>query len=109
MRSPSRASRIVSRLANDSSSESVRSREVAQRMGHTTAAATGLVDRLEKLGLARRAHARDDRRKVLVQPTAEGSALVTSVRDDMIDNLLELMAALEPDEQRAWVRIYEKI
>lgn len=83
--------------------------EVAQKMGHTTAAATGLVDRLEKLGLAQRAHGRDDRRKVIVQPTPEGCALVASVRDDMVENLLTLMDALEPDEQRAWVCIYEKI
>jgi len=83
--------------------------EIAQKMGHTTAAATGLVDRLEKLGLAQRNHAQDDRRKVIVHPTPEGCALLTSVRDDMVDNLLTIMAALEPAEQKAWVRIYEKI
>jgi DNA-binding MarR family transcriptional regulator len=83
--------------------------EIAQKMGHTTAAATGLVDRLEKLGLARRSHGRDDRRKVIVQPTPEGCGLVASVRDDMVGNLLIFMEALEPTEQKAWVRIYEKI
>ncbi len=83
--------------------------EIAQRMGHTTAAATGLVDRIEKLGLARRTHAHDDRRKVIVKPTPEGRGLVMSVRDDMVDNLLTLMAALDPAEQKAWVRIYEKV
>jgi DNA-binding MarR family transcriptional regulator len=83
--------------------------EIAQRMGHTTAAATGLVDRLEKLGLARRAHASEDRRKVFVQPTAEGCSVVSAVRDDMIANLLKMMQLLEPGEQKAWVRIYEKI
>jgi DNA-binding MarR family transcriptional regulator len=83
--------------------------EIANRMGHTTAAATGLVDRLEKLNLARRSHARDDRRKILVTPTAEGCALVISVRDDMVGNLLKMMDALEPAEQRAWLCIYEKI
>lgn len=83
--------------------------EIAQKMGHTTAAATGLVDRLEKLALARRSHAHDDRRKVIVQPTDKGCALVTSVRDDMVDNLLTMMAALEPAEQKEWVCIYEKI
>ncbi|MEQ1861495.1 MAG: MarR family transcriptional regulator [Chthoniobacteraceae bacterium] len=83
--------------------------EIAQKMGHTTAASTGLVDRLENLGLVRRDHDRDDRRKIFVQPTPAGRALVISVRDDMVDNLLTLMAALEPDEQKAWVRIYEKI
>ncbi len=83
--------------------------EVAQRMGHTTAASTGLVDRLEKLGHVRRAHGKDDRRKILVQTTASGTALVTEVRDDMVSNLLKMMAALSPQEQKAWLQIYEKI
>lgn len=83
--------------------------QIAQRMGHTTAAATGLVDRLEKLGLAQRVHDREDRRKVYVEPTSDGGALVASIRDDMVDNLLKMMSNLEPDEQKAWLRIYEKI
>src|SRR6188768_647932 len=61
--------------------------EIASKMGHTTAAATGLVDRLEKLGLAQREHAQEDRRKVFVRPTPEGCALVASVRSDMVENL----------------------
>lgn len=83
--------------------------QIAERMGHTTAAATGLVDRLEKLKLVVRAHDLQDRRKIYVQPTPEGCAVVASVRDDMVCNLLQMMASLEPDEQKAWVRIYEKV
>ena len=82
---------------------------VAQRMGHTTAASTGLVDRLEKLGHVRRAHGREDRRKIHVQITASGTALVGEVRDDMVSNLLKMMAALDPHEQKTWLQIYEKI
>jgi DNA-binding MarR family transcriptional regulator len=83
--------------------------EIAQKMGHTTAAATGLVDRLEKLGLVRRTHAKDDRRKILVQATTAGCALVGEVREDMIGNLLKMMTHLDATEQRAWLQIYEKI
>ena len=83
--------------------------EVAQRMGHTTAASTGLVDRLEKLGHVRRAHGKEDRRKIHVQITASGSALVGEVRDDMVSNLLKMMAHLDSAEQKTWVQIYEKI
>jgi DNA-binding MarR family transcriptional regulator len=83
--------------------------EIAHRMGHTTAAATGLVDRLEKLGHAKRTHALDDRRKILVHITETGSALVNDVKQDMVENLLEMMAVLEPADQKAWSRIYEKI
>ncbi len=83
--------------------------EIAQRMGHTTAAATGLVDRLENLGHVKRTHGQDDRRKILVQITPTGAALVAEVRDDMVCNLLKIMEHLNADEQRFWVQIYEKI
>jgi DNA-binding MarR family transcriptional regulator len=83
--------------------------EIAQRMGHSTAAATGLIDRLENLGHVRRAHGKDDRRKVLVQITTTGAALVAEVREDMIANLLKMMEVLDPDEQKTWLQIYEKI
>ena len=82
---------------------------IAARMGNSTAAATGLVDRLEKLGFVQRASGEEDRRKIFVQPTAAGAALVAEVRDDMIGNVINIMAHLAPGEQKAWVRIYEKI
>ena len=83
--------------------------EIAQRMGHTTAAATGLVDRLEKLGHVQRVHATDDRRKILVEITATGSALVGKVREDMVENILKIMTDLDAGEQKSWLRIYEKV
>lgn len=83
--------------------------EVANRMGHTTAAATGLVDRLENLGYVRRKHASDDRRKILVGITENGLALVGRIREDMVRNLMKLMRHLTDEEQASWVKIYEKI
>lgn len=83
--------------------------EIAAKMGHTTAAATGLVDRLEKLGYVRRMHASDDRRKIEVQITPPGQSLVEQIREDMVTSLGEMMTLLSPSEQRAWVQVYEKI
>jgi len=83
--------------------------QIAAKMGHTTAAATGLVDRLEKLGYVRRMHASDDRRKIEVQITPPGVALVAQIREDMVTSLGEMMSLLSPGEQRAWVQVYEKI
>ncbi len=83
--------------------------EIANKMGHTTAAATGLVDRLEKLGHVQRAHAPRDRRKILVKITASGESIVGEVRDDMVTNLLKMMEFLDAEELRFWVQIYEKI
>src|ERR1700739_2935050 len=82
---------------------------IAQRMGHTTAAASGLVARLENLGYVVRSVARDDRRKVMVCITPKGSALVRRIREEMVGNLMKIMEHLSPDEQKAWVHVYGKI
>jgi DNA-binding MarR family transcriptional regulator len=83
--------------------------DIAQRMGHSTAATTGIVDRLEKLGHVRRSNGLADRRKIFVLMTPSGSALVGKVHDDMVTNLLKMMNALEPGERKSWLQIYEKI
>ena len=82
---------------------------IAQKMGHTTAAASGLVARLENLGYVVRAAAREDRRKVMVCITPKGSALVRRIREDMMGNLTKVMQHLSPEEQKAWLHIYTKI
>jgi DNA-binding MarR family transcriptional regulator len=82
---------------------------IAQKMGHTTAAASGLVARLENLGYVMRSVARDDRRKVMVCITPKGSALVRRIREEMVGNLMKILEHLTPDEQKAWLQIYSKI
>ena len=82
---------------------------IAQKMGHTTAAASGLVARLENLDYVMRSVARDDRRKVMVCITPKGSALVRRIREEMVGNLIKILEHLTPDEQRAWLQIYSKI
>ena len=82
---------------------------IAQKMEHTTAAASGLVARLENLGYVVRSHASDDRRKVMVCITPQGSALVRRIREEMICNLMKMMSRLSPGEQKSWLQIYGKI
>jgi len=82
---------------------------IAQKMGHTTAAASGLVARLENLGYVVRSVARDDRRKVMVCITSKGSTLVRRIREEMVGNLMKILDHLTPEEQRAWLQIYGKI
>jgi DNA-binding MarR family transcriptional regulator len=82
---------------------------IAQKMGHTTAAASGLVARLENLDYVVRSSAPEDRRKVMVCITPKGSALVRRIREEMVGNLMKVMHHLAPDEQKAWLHIYTKI
>ena len=96
-------------LGHISSNESLSMTEIADKMTHTTAAATGLVDRLENLGYVRRTHGADDRRKVLVRITPKGLALVGRIRQDIVGKLSLVTGILEPKDQTTWLRIYEKI
>src|SRR5215213_5916005 len=80
--------------------------EIAKKMGHTTAAASGLVARLENLRYLMRSAARDDRRKVMVCITPKGSALVRRIREEMVGNIMKILNHLTPDEQKAWFQIY---
>jgi DNA-binding MarR family transcriptional regulator len=82
---------------------------IAKKMGHTTAAASGLVARLENLGLVGRSISREDRRKVMVCITPKGSTLVRRIHEEMVGNVIKVMQHLSPDEQRAWLHIYRKI
>lgn len=83
--------------------------EIAGHMSHTTAAATGLVDRLERLDYVERTPAPHDRRKVLVRIKPRGSELVALIRRDIAENLAKVARELTPHEQTMWLQIYEKI
>ncbi|MEM7148086.1 MAG: MarR family transcriptional regulator [Verrucomicrobiota bacterium] len=83
--------------------------DIANKMGHSTAAATGLVDRLEKLGYVQRLHAADDRRKVMVQITRKGIELVDKMRDDIVDDLVDVMAELDADAPGEIVENYGRL
>lgn len=96
-------------LGHIATHDSLSMSEVADKMNHSTAAATGLVDRLENLGYVQRMHAPNDRRKVLVKITTKGADLVDSIKQDIIANLRQLMEQLTLDEQKNWLCIYEKI
>lgn len=72
--------------------------DIAKKMGHSTAAATGLVDRLEKLGYVERMHAAEDRRKIMVRITSKGTDLVSKMRREIALNLADTMAEMDEEE-----------
>lgn len=82
--------------------------ELAQATGLTTGAITGLIDRLEAAGFARRERAAQDRRKVLVRalPSVDSEimplyaslqarmhALMAQMPDDDLDRLLAFLTS----------------
>ncbi len=75
-------------LASPSENDkSITMTDIARKMGHTTAATTGMIDRMEKLGYVERIHAVDDRRKVTARVTKKCLdilALWDSLHSDVI-------------------------
>jgi DNA-binding MarR family transcriptional regulator len=59
-----------------------RARDLAEVAGFTTAAATGLIDRGEKLGLLARGRTPGDRRTVVLALTDRGQELVESMKPE---------------------------
>ncbi len=80
---------------------------LAALMGHSTPAATGLVDRLCKSGLVRRTSSPQDRRQVHVEITQEGKTVVENTRQELVNCLQEISSKLSAPDREAWVRIYE--
>lgn len=83
--------------------------DISKKMGHSTAAATGLVDRLEKLGYVQRLHAADDRRKVMVQITRKGIDMVTRVRNMIAESISQVMANQESGQDEDLGPIYSQL
>ncbi|MEZ7957457.1 MAG: DNA-binding MarR family transcriptional regulator [Rubritalea sp.] len=81
-----------------SSEEYLTMSDIAKKMGHSTAAATGLVDRLEKLNYVERVHAAEDRRKIMVRITSHGIDLVSKMRGEIAINLAEVMSEMDEEE-----------
>lgn len=80
--------------------------DIARKMGHSTAAATGLVDRLEKLGYMERTHAIADRRKVMVRITSRGLKLVARLRDELQGQIASAMHESKTEDVASFVATY---
>lgn len=65
--------------------------DIAKKIGHSTAAATGIVDRLEKMQLAERIHDQEDRRKIMVSLSTKGVDFVARIREEISKKLQEML------------------
>ena len=65
---------------------------IAKMMGHSTAAATGMIDKLQDLGHLKRYTAAADRRKIMVRITDQGRALVAQMRSNIASDLAQMMS-----------------
>jgi len=73
--------------------------QLAARLKLTTGAITGVLDRLERAGHARRMHDQEDRRRVVVQPTPEAKRFGSVVFRGLSEDLEQLLASY-PEKDR---------
>ena len=72
---------------------------LAQESGLTTGAITGVVDRLEKRGFARRAADDRDRRKTLVVPQTDAMGEVADLFAELARRMEATMASYTPEQR----------
>lgn len=75
---------------------------IAKKMGHSTAASTGMVDKLEEMGYISRVHAANDRRKIMVKITDKGKKLVEKMRKNIVRDLASILA--DPDSANSPIK-----
>jgi DNA-binding MarR family transcriptional regulator len=72
--------------------------ELSEQSGLAPASVTGLIDRLERKGVARRIPHPQDRRRVLIEMNRDHLAVSTPQFDDLVAGIRELCAKYTDDE-----------
>lgn len=83
--------------------------ELADRLGVTTAAASGIVDRLAERGHVERQPHASDRRRTVVEPTASGREEVLGHLMPMFLELAQIDARLTADERLVILRFLRQV
>lgn len=83
--------------------------EIALFMQHSTAATTGMIDRMQVLGLLKRKPTRKDRRVMLVCVTEKGTRVLGELNKKMESISAQMLSLLTPEERTAWISINQKI
>ena len=81
---------------------------LAEITGLTTGAVTGVVDRLEKAGFARRERDQNDRRIVMVYPVLEKESQVARLYAPLGRAMADLMQQFDPQEVRLFIGLIER-
>ena len=83
--------------------------EIGSRMIQLVPAMTGLIDRLEKLGLVNRRRCKEDRRVVYVEITPAAKKLLKRMDDPLLEMHKQLTGSLTLTELKELTRLMEKI
>ena len=80
---------LLTYLANE---EYLTMSSIAKKMNHSTAATTGLINRLENLSYVKRFNAIEDKRKICVHITNKGKRAINELKKEVVANLANLLS-----------------
>lgn len=83
--------------------------DLAHFMGVTTAAMTGIVDRLVRYGYAQRTFDPKDRRIIKISLTAKGSALVRKINQQRHNMIISIFGRISQQDRQEYLRIIMQI
>jgi DNA-binding MarR family transcriptional regulator len=83
--------------------------DLARNMSVTTAAMTGIVDRLVRDGYVIRASDPDDRRVIKIRLTAKGDKVVRMLREHRREMTIKLLGVLSQPERESYLKILTRI
>ena len=83
--------------------------DLAAKMRISAPTVTGLVDRLEKSGYARRSPDTDDRRVVNVDLTADGRKISEMFSDTLANRWEEILAKIKIKDQEDFIRVLKEM
>lgn len=82
---------------------------LAEAMNLSPATVSGILDRLEARGLVRRTRQEADKRRVVVELSTAGAALVASAPSPLQEGFVHEFRALPPEEQADISRVLRKL
>lgn len=96
-------------LQHLSSEDAFRMTDIAKFMKVSTAAATGLIDRLVKSGYVVRVFEEDDRRIIKIQITPKGLALMKKLAYQRRNMVIEVFRNISEQDREDYLRILSRV
>lgn len=84
-------------------------KDFAETLGLQLSSASGLLDRMAKLGLLKRTHSTEDRRVVLLTLTLKGEQMVDEIMKQKRQSIAEIFAPLSPEERTVYLTLMQTV
>jgi DNA-binding MarR family transcriptional regulator len=88
---------------------SVKMTDIARILGISTAAATGIVDRMVKKGYLRRKFDVDDRRIIRVELTSKGEEMIAKISSQRRKMFTKVFSRVSQEDRKNYLRILNKV